>query len=147
MLFLILPPPFIQITLVYLESVWPYIIGLSLIIFIIFDLISNPYTNTMSLYQNNNQISSATKNSQLTKQTSFANINLTQFLPIKLESTTAKIFGFSFLTTMIPTAHIEQKRGARVGGWHGIGWEMDKEVREGDIIINHHHHQSYPNKH
>ena len=48
MLFLILPPPFIQITLIYLESVWPYIFGLSLIIFIIFDYICNPYPNTVS---------------------------------------------------------------------------------------------------
>ena len=51
MLLLILPPPFIQIALVYLESAWPYVFGLSLIIFIVFDLISNPYTNTMSFFQ------------------------------------------------------------------------------------------------
>ena len=96
MLFLILPPPFIQVTLVYLESVWPYIIGLSLIIFIIFDLISNPYTNTMSIHQTNNQIASNT--SPLAKQTSI--FGGRKFLPIKLGNNTAKIFGFSFLLAL-----------------------------------------------
>ena len=47
MLFLILPPPFIQITLVYLESVWPYILGISLIVFIIYDLINNPFIKSL----------------------------------------------------------------------------------------------------
>ena len=41
MLSLILPPPFIQITLIYLESVWPYIFGISLIIWVIFDSVNN----------------------------------------------------------------------------------------------------------
>ena len=99
MLFLILPPPFIQITLAYLESVWPYIIGLSLIIFIIFDLISNPYTNTMSIYQTNNQMASGISPS--TKQTSiFGGSKWSRFLPIKLGNNTAKIFGFSFLLAL-----------------------------------------------
>ena len=102
-LFLILPPPFIQITLVYIESVWPYVIGLSLIIFIIFDLISNPYTNTMSLYQTNNQISSSI--SPVTKPTGlYGNRNLTRFLPKELnpifQATALKIFGFSFLLAL-----------------------------------------------
>ena len=41
MLFLILPPPFIQITLTYLESIWPYIFGISLVIWAIFDSVNN----------------------------------------------------------------------------------------------------------
>ena len=114
--FLILPPPFIQITLVYLESVWPYIIGLSLTVFIIFDLVSNPYTNTMSLSQSNNQMSSATNMSPLTKQRSISGstnlgptpslrlewnvYSLTRFLTSILKSNTTKIFGFSFLLAL-----------------------------------------------
>lgn len=41
MLFLILPPPFIQITLIYLESIWPYIFGLCLVVWAIFDAVNN----------------------------------------------------------------------------------------------------------
>lgn len=41
MLFLILPPPFIQITLTYLESIWPYVFGISLVIWVIFDSVNN----------------------------------------------------------------------------------------------------------
>ena len=41
MLFLILPPPFIQITLTYLESIWPYVFGISLVIWAIFDSVNN----------------------------------------------------------------------------------------------------------
>ena len=37
MFFLILPPPFIQISLAYLESILPYFLGISLIVFIIWD--------------------------------------------------------------------------------------------------------------
>nr|UIB38815.1 hypothetical protein RF1 [Trentepohlia sp. YN1242] len=41
MLFLVLPPPFIQITLTYLESIWPYIFGIILVIWAIFDSVNN----------------------------------------------------------------------------------------------------------
>nr|YP_009667507.1 hypothetical chloroplast RF1 [Trentepohlia odorata]QCW57810.1 hypothetical chloroplast RF1 [Trentepohlia odorata] len=34
---LILPPPYIQFTLWYLESIWPYLFGLGLIVFVIFE--------------------------------------------------------------------------------------------------------------
>ena len=74
-----------------------------MIIFIIFDLISNPYTNTISVYQSNNQISSDT--STLTKPRQWpvtnilSNTYLARFLPIKLNNI-LKIFGFSFLLSL-----------------------------------------------
>lgn len=42
MFFLILPPPFIQITLIYLESIWPYVFGIGLVVWAIFDSVNNP---------------------------------------------------------------------------------------------------------
>uniref|UniRef100_UPI003001E06C hypothetical protein RF1 n=1 Tax=Cephaleuros diffusus TaxID=1519597 RepID=UPI003001E06C len=41
MLSLTLPPPFIQIPLTYLESIWPYVFGIILIVWVIFDSINN----------------------------------------------------------------------------------------------------------
>ena len=46
---LILPPPFIQFTLSYLDSIWPYIFGLGLIVFVISEGIK---TNIITLWTN-----------------------------------------------------------------------------------------------
>lgn len=96
MLFLILPPPFIQITLIYLESVCPYIFGLSLIIFIIFDLISNPYPNTVSF---SSLIPSLRSNQPLPRYASFLG-RTSSWIKASINPWFLKIFGFSFLLSL-----------------------------------------------
>lgn len=46
---LILPPPFIQFTLSYLDSIWPYIFGLGLVVFVISEGVK---TNIITLWTN-----------------------------------------------------------------------------------------------
>ena len=114
MLLLILPPPFIQITLVYLESVWPYIFGLSLIIFIIFDFLNNPYINTISFSQTSSDLFLQTSRSDGTprklgspprtqwnqaRHISSLRDNNYSLLNI-LKAPYTKIFGFSFLLSL-----------------------------------------------
>nr|UIB38919.1 hypothetical protein [Trentepohlia sp. YN1317] len=102
MLCLVLPPPFIQITLTYLESVWPYIFGISLIIWVIFDSINNPSSvhffsgsSNMSRFPSNNSDASI-----MIRQRKYSD-NENFFGPL---SEVKKIFQFAFLLSFTEQA-------------------------------------------